>query len=98
MFKVQWTAEAERDLEDILLYYVDQAGLRVAEAMYTRIREQVGRLGTFPEIARPGRVPGTRECVISRLPYIAVIDVGAETVTVLSVAHTARKYPPEDTE
>lgn len=93
MFKIQWTAEAERDLEDILLYYVDQAGLHVAEAVYTRIREHVGRIGMFPESARPGRVPGTRECVISRLPYIAVIDVGAEAVTVLSVVHTARKYP-----
>jgi len=95
MFKIQWTDEAERDLEDILLYYVDRAGLHVAEAVYSRIREQVGQLGTFPESARPGRVPGTRECVIGRIPYIAVIEVGGEVVTVLSVVHTARKYPPD---
>jgi plasmid stabilization system protein ParE len=95
MFKIQWTAEAEQDLEDLLLYYVDRAGLRVAEVVYTRIREQVARLRTFPESARPGRVPGTRECVISRLPYIAVIEVGSEIVTVLSLVHTARKYPPD---
>ena len=96
MFKINWTEEAEQDLENILLYYLDQAGLRVAEAVYNRIRDQVGQLDTFPESTRVGRVPGTRECVISRLPYIAVIDVGHDTVTVLSVVHTARKYPTED--
>lgn len=96
MFQVNWTEEAEQDLDNILLYYLDQAGLRVAEAVYNRIRDQVGQLETFPESTRVGRVQGTRECVISRLPYIAVIDVGHDTVTVLSVVHTARKYPPED--
>lgn len=96
MFQVNWTEEAEQDLDNILLYYLDQAGLRVAEALYNRIRDQVGQLETFPESTRVGRVQGTRECVISRLPYIAVIDVGHDTVTVLSVVHTARKYPPED--
>ena len=96
MFKINWTEEAEQDLENILLYYLEQAGLRVAEAVYNRIRDQVGQLASFPESTRVGRVQGTRECVISRLPYIAVIDVGHDTVTVLSVVHTARKYPPED--
>ena len=96
MFQINWTEEAEQDLEDILLYYLDQACLRVAEAVYKRIRDQVGQLEIFPQSTRVGRVQGTRECVISRLPYIAVIDVGHDTVTVLSVMHTARKYPPED--
>ncbi len=98
MFEINWTEEAEQDLENILLYYFEQAGLRVAETVYNRIREQVGQLDSFPESTRVGRVQGTRECVISRLPYVAVIDVGHDTVTVLSVVHTARKYPPEDRE
>ena len=96
MFQINWTEEAEQDLESILLCYLEQAGLRVAEAVYNRIRDQVGQLDAFPESTRIGRVQGTRECVISRLPYIAVIEVSHETVTVLSVVHTARKYPPED--
>lgn len=96
MFKINWTEEAEQDLENILLYYLEQAGLRVAEAVYNRIRDQVGQLDSSPECTRVGRVQGTRECVISRVPYIAVIDVGHDTVTVLSVVHTARKYPTED--
>ena len=95
MFKVEWTDEAERDLEDILFFYLEQAGHWVAESVYSRIREQVGSLETFPERARPGRVLGTREFVVSRLPYIAIVHVGDDAVTVLNLIHTARKYPPD---
>lgn len=94
MFKVEWTDEAERDLEDILLYYLEEAGHGVAESLYAGIREQIGSLESFPECARPGRVPGIREFVVSRLPYIAIVHVGDDAVTVLSLIHTARKYPP----
>lgn len=94
MFKVYWTQEAEQDIENILSYYLEQAGFRVAESVYGRIREQVGSLKIFPERSRPGRVFGTREYVISRLPYIAIIDINADTVSVLGVIHTAKKYPP----
>ena len=95
MFKVYWTQEAEQDLENILSYYLEQAGLRIAESVYGRIKEQVGSLKNFPERSRPGRVLGTREYVISRLPYLAIIDIDADTVSVLGVMHTARKYPPD---
>lgn len=94
MFNVRWTDEAESDLENILTYYLEHAGSRVAEAVYTRIKAHVGSLKMFPERCRPGRVPGTKEYVISRLPYIAVVDIGAETVFILNIIHTARKYPP----
>ncbi|MCC4117940.1 type II toxin-antitoxin system RelE/ParE family toxin [Aromatoleum toluclasticum] len=61
MFKVEWTDEAERDLEDILFYYLEQVGHGGAESVYARIREQVGSLETYPERSRPGRVPGPRD-------------------------------------
>ena len=40
-----------------------------------------------------GRVAGTRELIIPRLPYIVVIQVKADKVFVLNVVHTARQYP-----
>lgn len=96
MFNVRWTDEAEADLENILTYYLEQAGLRVAEAVYTRIKAQVGALGMFPERCCLGRVPGTKEYVISRLPYVAVVEISADTVFILNIIHTARKYPPDN--
>ena len=97
MFKIEWTKEAEQDLETVLNYYLEVAGLQVANAIYVRIREQVGSLKLFPHRCRPGRVAGTKEYVLHRLPYIAVVDVGDDTVSVLNFVHTARKYPPEKT-
>ena len=94
MFTVRWTDEAELDLENILTYYLEHVGLRVAEAIYMRLKAQVGSLTMFPERCRPGRVSGTQEYVISRLPYIAVVEISADTVSILNIIHTARKYPP----
>lgn len=96
MFKVEWTDAAEQDLENILTYYLEEAGLRVANAIFVRIKEQVGSLKLFPNRCRPGRLSATREYVLHRLPYIAVVHVGDDTVSVLNLIHTARKYPPEN--
>jgi plasmid stabilization system protein ParE len=93
MLNILWSEQAEQDLEQILSYYLEQAGMRVAESVYARIKEQIGTLNLFPERTRLGRVEGTRECVISRLPYIAVIEVSANAVRVLNIIHTAKKYP-----
>jgi toxin ParE1/3/4 len=93
MHRVVWTREAEADLGHILAYYDDQAGPSVAESVFLRIRDELASLRQFPERCRPGRVAGTRELVIRRLPYIAVIHVAKAQVTVLAVVHTARKFP-----
>ena len=93
MAVVLWTERAEQDLEDILTYYLSAAGVRVAKSIYGRIRTQVQSLKQFPERARPGRVAGTREYVIARLPFIAVIQVQGDAVFILDIVHTARKYP-----
>lgn len=95
MFNVDWTDGAEQDLENILTYYLEEAGHHVASAIFVRIKEQVGSLKFFPQRCRPGRVIGTKEYVLHRLPYIAVVHIGDETVSVLSLIHTARKYPAE---
>jgi plasmid stabilization system protein ParE len=96
MFQVQWTNEAETDLENILTYYLDTAGEQVANAVYVRMREQIGTLRYFPERCRIGRIAGTKEYVLSRLPYVAVVQMDEHAVYVLNVIHTARKFPIEE--
>lgn len=95
MFHVQWTNEAEIDLENILTYYFEEAGERVARAVHDRMREQIETLRLFPERCRIGRVAGTKEYVLSRLPYVAVVHMDGQTVYVLNLIHTARKIPVE---
>ena len=93
MHTVQWTQQAEADLDGILEYYLDRAGLRVVQGIYSRIKEQVGSLTMSPHRCRPSRVAGTKEYVISRLPFIAIVEITDDTVYILSLVHTARKYP-----
>ena len=93
MYQVQWTDEAESDLENILTYYLDEAGERIARAVYDRLREQIGTLRYFPERCRIGRVAGTKEYVLSRLPYVAIVQIEERTVYILNVIHTAKKFP-----
>ncbi len=93
MFFVSWTDGAERDLEDIVSYLAQEVSLALAKEIYARIRKQVSALSQFAERTRSGRVEGTRELVITKLPYVVIVEVVDEHVFVLAVVHTARKYP-----
>ncbi|MCK4790011.1 MAG: type II toxin-antitoxin system RelE/ParE family toxin, partial [Desulfobacteraceae bacterium] len=44
-------------------------------------------------LGRPGRVAGTRELVISGLPYIVVYTDQDGMVVILRVMHTSLKWP-----
>ncbi len=46
-------------------------------------------------MGRAGRVPGTRELVISGTPYIVPYRVRGGAVEVLRVFHAARRWPTE---
>ena len=93
MTVITWTQRAEQDLENILAHYLNEAGLQVAQSIFVRLHAQVQSLQQFSQRTRIGRVAGTRELIISRLPYIVVIQVKADKVFVLNVVHTARQYP-----
>ena len=93
MYQVKWTDEAVSDLENILTYYLDEAGERIARAVYDRLREQIGTLRYFPERCHIGRVAGTKEYVLSHLPYVAIVQIEERTVYILNVIHTAKKFP-----
>lgn len=92
--RIVWTSEALDDLESILSYYHEQAGPATAEAVQGRIVSQIEALRAFPERIRDSdRIPGARELVISRLPYIAFIQALPDGILVLNVIHTARRFP-----
>jgi len=80
---------AARDLEGII-DHIAQENPAAAETVYRRIAEAAARLRQFPELGRPGRLPGTRELGVSAQPYLIVYEAGPETVTVLAVFHTSR--------
>jgi toxin ParE1/3/4 len=92
--RILWTEEALDDLAEIVAYYYAEASPRTAESVERRIVEQIEGLPPFPErIRKSDRVPGTRELVVNRLPYIVFVKLTQDTIIVLNVVHTARKFP-----
>ena len=92
--RILWTEEALDDLAEIVAYYYTEASPRTAESIERRIVEQIEGLPPFPErIRKSDRIPGTRELVVNRLPYIVFVKLTQDTIIVLNVVHTARKFP-----
>lgn len=92
--RILWTDEALDDLEEILAYYYLEASPKVAEAVERRIVGEIESLPPFPERVRVSdRVPGTRELVVNKLPYVVFVQLRVEAVIVLNVVHTKRRFP-----
>ena len=93
--RVSWPVRADRDLEQVFDYVLEQnpgAARRVQHA----IHDQVDRLGEFPGLGRPGRVPNTRELMIARSPYIAAYEVDRRAGRSPSSGYcTARRWPEQ---
>ena len=90
-----WTPAAIDDLRALRAYIAahDQGAarrvaLRIIESVETLLPQS-------PEIGRPGRVPGTRELVITGTPFIVPYRVRDQTIQILRVYHGARRWPDQ---
>jgi toxin ParE1/3/4 len=89
---VHWTAGAADDLElitDYLFHETPQHAARIVRSLYNSI----SALKSFPNRGRPGKKPGTRELVVSSLPYIVVYQVSGDVVYVARILHGAQRWP-----
>jgi plasmid stabilization system protein ParE len=91
--RVKWLQQALRNLEQEADYLAEKNPAAAHEMLQT-FHTNVDLLAQQPGIGRPGRVPGTRELVMTRYPYLIPYRVRGEVVEILRVFHTARK-PPE---
>jgi len=90
---VIWSPEAIADLA-ALGAYIASDDLAAAQRVALHIIRSVETfLPNSPEMGRPGRIPGTRELVITRTPYIVPYRLVGNTVQVLRVFHSARRWP-----
>jgi addiction module RelE/StbE family toxin len=90
--RVRWLRRALRNLDEEA-EYIARDNPHAAARIVGRIATSVDRLGTHPASGRPGRVPGTRELVVTGTPYIVPYRVRGATVEILRVFHAARKWP-----
>lgn len=93
--RLRWTRLAEQDLEAIAQYIGQDSPAAAARVVLELIDQAETLLPGNPAIGRPGRVLGTRELVIGRLPYILAYRVRDKSVEILRVLHTSRAWPEE---
>jgi toxin ParE1/3/4 len=90
--RVRWLRKALRNLDDEASFVAaDDAA--AARLVVERVIEAVAQLAEQPGLGRPGRVPGTRELVVSKTRYIVPYRVHGDTIEVLRVFHTSRRLP-----
>jgi toxin ParE1/3/4 len=90
--QLRWTEAAATDLEHITDYLFEHAPDRAA-ALVRTVYHAPAALLTFPNRGRLGRKEGTRELVLSPLPYIVVYTVRDDEIYVVRILHGAQQWP-----
>jgi len=90
--RVSWLHTALRNLNDEA-EYIALDDPRAAQLVVGRVLAAVSMLAEQPGLGRPGRVPGTRELVVTKTRYVVPYRVRGDVVEVLRVFHTSRRLP-----
>jgi toxin ParE1/3/4 len=88
-----WSPEAIHDLGTLRAYITmddPAAAKRIALHIIPCIEEL---LSDNPHLGHPGRVPGTRELVIPKTPFVVPYRIHGGTLQILRVYHHARRWP-----
>ena len=91
-----WHEAAQTDLREAVLY-LRERNPSAARKLYSTIRQRVARLADYPNRGRPGRVPNTRELVLSGTRYLVAytVDMHTSEVIILRVLHGRQEWPEE---
>jgi toxin ParE1/3/4 len=93
--KLTWSPEAIDDLVSLRAHIsLDDpaAGKRVALHILHCIEKL---LPPNPQLGHPGRVPGTRELIIPKTPFVVPYRVSNTMLEILRVYHHARRWPKQ---
>ena len=84
---------ANQDLDDIESYIFKDNPTAAVDVILTILDKIETVIATNPSIGRKGRMLGTREFVLSDLPYIIPYKVKNNILEIVRVIHTSRKFP-----
>jgi toxin ParE1/3/4 len=90
--QLRWTEEAADDLERITDYLFAKTPAHAAD-LVNAIYNAPSLLLTFPYRGRQGKKQGTRELVLSSLPYIVVYQASGDVIHVARILHGAQNWP-----
>jgi addiction module RelE/StbE family toxin len=86
-----WTRRALRRLDGIGGHIARENPV-AAKKVVEQIIVAAQRLKEFPYSGREGRVEGTRELIIPRLPYILAYRVTAASIDLLTIIHMSQEW------
>jgi len=90
--QLRWTEEAADDLTRIADYLLIHTPDRASELVRV-LYEAPATLLTFPNRGRPGKKEGTRELVLTPVPYVIVYTVLRDVIFVVRILHGAQQWP-----
>ena len=90
---IEWTEQAIQQLDQARDYIALSNGEEVAARITTLIVTAIQQLSSFPMSGRSGRIPGTRELVISNTPFIAAYAIDRDRIVILALYHGAQQWP-----
>jgi addiction module RelE/StbE family toxin len=91
--QLEWSPHAVADLKAISEYIEQDRSLETANRIARAIYSAIHSLRTTPYRGRLGRIEGTREMVVSSLPYVVVYRVFDERLLILNIVHGAQRWP-----
>lgn len=92
MIRLRWTVAAVNDLKNIADYFFEESPEHAVRVV-RKIFDAPSLLTTFPNRGRLGKVPGTRELVMSSLPYVVIYRVEVDVVYIVRILHAAQMWP-----
>ena len=90
MLPLIWDEGALDDLEGII-DFIEMHNPAAAARLGGAIRSTAERLPDHPYMYRTGRVPGTREALVTP-NYVLVYRV-ADAIEIMAILHTRQQYP-----
>ncbi|NNU49800.1 type II toxin-antitoxin system RelE/ParE family toxin [Rhizobium sp. WYCCWR 11279] len=90
--RIKWTRRALARLDHIGVYIArhDQGA---AARVIARIQSIVETMPDYPLMGKVGRVAGTREMVLSDIPYIVAYRAKENEIEILTILHTSQRWP-----
>ena len=90
--QVRWTTAAASDLGNIADYLFEKTPQNAAR-LIREICDAAFALRIYPNRGRPGKKSGTRELVLSSLPYVVVYKIAGEVLYIARILHGAQNWP-----
>jgi toxin ParE1/3/4 len=88
--RLRWTPNAVEDLESIYAYLSKHRPIW-AQSTIRLLYDAARSLRTMPDRGRAGKIAGTKELVLDRIPYLVIYQVTGQVVELIHIVHTSQE-------